>query len=88
MRSKLASLQAGGGAAERVLVPLAGLAAATSLSRPGAEPVVKASYLVAAGEVERFARAVHRLQERNPEVSLSWTGPWAPYSFVDGEVDL
>jgi hypothetical protein len=88
MRSKLAALRAGDEAAERVLVPLAGLAAATALSRPGPEPVVKASYLVAAGEVERFATAVQRLQERNPELSLSCTGPWAPYSFVDGEVEL
>jgi hypothetical protein len=86
MHSKLAALRAGEEAAERVLVPLAGLASATALSRSGPDPVVKASYLVAAGEVERFATAVQRLQERNPELSLSCTGPWAPYSFVAGEV--
>jgi hypothetical protein len=88
MRSKLAALRAGEEAAERVLVPLAGLASATALSRPGPDPVVKASYLVATSEVERFATAVQRLQERNPELSLSCTGPWAPYSFVGREVDL
>jgi hypothetical protein len=87
LRSKLAALRAGEAAAERVLVPLGGLASATALSRPGPDPVVKASYLVAAGEVERFATAVQRLQERNPELSLSCTGPWAPYSFVSGEVE-
>jgi Gas vesicle synthesis protein GvpL/GvpF len=45
---------------------------------------VSISYLVKAGGVERFSRAVSRLQRRWPEFALSCTGPWAPYSFVNG----
>ncbi|HEY1523237.1 MAG TPA: GvpL/GvpF family gas vesicle protein [Solirubrobacteraceae bacterium] len=43
---------------------------------------VSISYLVKTGGVERFSRAVGRLQKRWPEFGLSCTGPWAPYSFV------
>lgn len=46
------------------------------------EQSVSISYLVEAGGVERFSRAVGRLQKRWPEFGLSCTGPWAPYSFV------
>ena len=55
-------------------------------SKPAAQArrgeTVSISYLVRAGEVERFARAVGRLARRWPEFSLSCTGPWAPYSFA------
>jgi hypothetical protein len=46
------------------------------------EDTVSISYLVRASGVERFSRAVGRLQRRWPEFALSCTGPWAPYSFV------
>ena len=48
------------------------------------EDTVSLSYLVPADGVERFSRAVGRLQRRWPEFALSCTGPWAPYSFAAG----
>jgi hypothetical protein len=87
MRTRLAAIHAGREAAERVLRPLAELATATAQSEPCAEPVVKASYLIAAADLEDFASAVKRLQECNPDLSLSCTGPWAPYSFVQGALE-
>jgi hypothetical protein len=46
------------------------------------DDTVSISYLVRTSGVERFSRAVGRLQRRWPEFALSCTGPWAPYSFV------
>lgn len=44
-----------------------------------------ASYLIREQDVARFADEVRVLQQRNPELSLSCTGPWAPYSFTEME---
>jgi hypothetical protein len=68
---------------EEVLAPLASLAAARSRRNPNAAQVISASYLVALDDVERFASAVRDLQESHPDLALSCTGPWAPYSFVE-----
>jgi hypothetical protein len=57
------------------------VASCLAASQSGKESV-SISYLVKAGGVERFSRAVGRLQRRWPEFGLSCTGPWAPYSFV------
>lgn len=74
--------------AEGTLACLKELAVASRLAvqstRDGA---VSISYLVRAGEVQRFARAVGRLAHRWPEFELSCTGPWAPYSFVGASVE-
>jgi hypothetical protein len=64
-----------------LLQPLASLAAAGT-TRAGAR-VLRASYLVSREDVQRFAVAVGELQEAHPGVTLSCTGPWAPYSFVE-----
>jgi hypothetical protein len=70
--------------AESALACLKEFAVASKLttSQSGDE-TVSLSYLVRAGGVERFSRAVGRLQRRWPEFALSCTGPWAPYSFAD-----
>ena len=47
----------------------------------GAWPV-KASCLIARSAVPGFIDAAERLVERYPHISMSCTGPWAPYSFV------
>jgi uncharacterized protein (DUF934 family) len=47
--------------------------------------VVCASYLVPSEDVERFAQQVRGVADRNPELWLSCTGPWPPYSFVELE---
>jgi hypothetical protein len=58
--------------------------AVASTRRVGAseEEVLRASYLVRADDVGRFANRVKELQRREAELALSCTGPWAPYSFV------
>jgi hypothetical protein len=63
-----------------VLEPLAQLAKAMS-SKDG--PVASASYLLDRVGVDGFVEEVIRLQARNRELSISCTGPWAPYSFVE-----
>jgi hypothetical protein len=67
---------------DHVLAPLESLAAASSRRHADAARVTRASYLVARDDVERFASAVRELQESHPDLALSCTGPWAPYSFV------
>jgi hypothetical protein len=46
--------------------------------------VLRASYLVDQPAVERFRRAVDRLQREHPEAALLCTGPWPAYSFIEG----
>jgi len=68
---------------DEVLAPLASLAVARRQRDGGSARMIRASYLVASDDVERFASVVRRLQESHPELTLSCTGPWAPYSFVE-----
>jgi len=67
-------------AQERLLRPLESLAV-VSTKRASSERI-RASYLVARDDVERFSAAVTEIQASHPEVALTCTGPWAPYSFV------
>jgi len=41
------------------------------------------SHLVACGDVTRYRHLVHELSEREPELRLMLSGPWAPYSFAE-----
>jgi hypothetical protein len=66
---------------DHLLAPLDSLAAASS-RRDDLGRVTRASYLVARDDVDRFASVVRQLQESHPDLALSCTGPWAPYSFV------
>lgn len=85
MRERLAVRQQEEDAADRVLAPLRPLARATA-RRPvqAGNTTVSESYLVPRGAVEPFAAEVRALQAQNPGLSISCTGPWGPYSFVDG----
>jgi hypothetical protein len=85
MRERLAARQQEKDAADRVLAPLRPLARATA-RRPAqaGNATVSESYLVPRAAVEPFAAEVRALQARNPGLSISCTGPWGPYSFVDG----
>ena len=47
-----------------------------------AAPQLTASYLVPRPDVDGFKLAVRRLAEEDPELAISCTGPWPPYSFV------
>jgi len=41
------------------------------------------AYLVARGRRGRFDDAVDAVREAYPELTVQYSGPWAPYSFVD-----
>jgi hypothetical protein len=41
------------------------------------------SHLVACDDVARYRHLVHDLIEREPELRLLLSGPWAPYSFAE-----
>lgn len=70
-------------ATEAVHKPLARQARAHML-RPGRRQgeVLIAAYLVARGDVSRFAAEVGALERANPDFAVTCTGPWPPYSFV------
>lgn len=40
------------------------------------------SHLVACGDITRYRQLVHELTEREPELRVMLSGPWAPYSFA------
>jgi hypothetical protein len=65
--------------------PLAALAVLAVRHHPrAADEVLRAAYLVERNMVPRFRSAVERLQRSSPEVAILCTGPWPPYSFLDG----
>ncbi len=87
LQAKLALARERAAAAERTLRPLEQHAVRAHSGASSTDTAtLTASYLVAAGDVERFADQVRRLASRHSDLSLSCTGPWPPYSFVeDGE---
>ncbi len=60
--------------------------ATAAVADGGRAGTLKASYLVPADGVDRFRQTLLRAVERGDEKlgSVSLTGPWPPYSFVDG----
>jgi hypothetical protein len=83
LQDKLSAQRQREALAESALACLREFAVASCLtSSQSGEESVSISYLVKAAGVDRFSRAVGRLQRRWPEFALSCTGPWAPYSFV------
>ena len=48
--------------------------------------VVNRSYLVPDDEREAFSEAISRLEESYDELAFRYTGPFAPYSFVDIQI--
>jgi len=84
IQAKLAETQARRAVAERTLVPLAAYAVRSQTRGMSSDTgTLTASYLVRAPEVERFAGRVRELARRHGGLSLSCTGPWPPYSFVE-----
>jgi hypothetical protein len=68
-----------------VHTPLAGLAFATRLSdAPAASAALAAAYLVHVDGRAPFESAVATIAARRPDLAISCTGPWPPYSFADG----
>lgn len=44
------------------------------------------SYLVERDDREAFDAEIDRIREAHPDLQVKYTGPWAPYSFVDIEI--
>lgn len=69
--------------AEIVHKPLAAAARKNTtarVERPG--ELLRGSYLVDRDAVDAFSARVRRIQENNPQLQVTCTGPWPPYSFV------
>jgi hypothetical protein len=84
LRGAAADAAATDAAREAVHGPLSSLARA-HIERPGQRrgELLVAAYLVGRADVDRFAAEVAALDRRNPELTLTCTGPWPPYSFVE-----
>ena len=85
LEKRLAERQTAVGLATAVDDRLARLAVARTssvLETPGVP--LSASYLVGRESVEEFRAAVAALDGEHAHVTLICTGPWPPYSFVDG----
>lgn len=50
--------------------------------------VANRSYLVERSERAAFDDAIDRLRDAHDDVTVQYTGPWAPYSFVDIEIGV
>ncbi|PCR92701.1 GvpL/GvpF family gas vesicle protein [Natrinema ejinorense] len=48
--------------------------------------VLNRSYLVAESDRERFDDAIARFEDEHDELMVKYTGPFAPYSFVDVKI--
>jgi len=69
---------------ETCLSGLAAIArAATRRQIRSADEVLCAAYLLDRGQVSRFSALLAELQAANPELRLTCTGPWPPYSFAE-----
>lgn len=45
--------------------------------------ISNASFLVDRSKMEEFSKAVERLKDKYQPLKVQYTGPWAPYNFVD-----
>ena len=63
--------------------PLGRMARATTLARvPRPGELMRAAYLVERDSTEYFSSQVKEIQEANPQLRITCTGPWPPYSFA------
>jgi hypothetical protein len=70
--------------AEAVHTPLARIAErSTTQQTRGDRDLMTASYLLPDDRIGRFTRRIQELQRAHPELALTCTGPWPPYSFVE-----
>lgn len=85
LRARASSAGARESALRTLHEPLAALAR-ESVQLPARAPseLLRAAYLVDRDAVMRFAELVGRLQDESPGLRLLCTGPWPPYSFVEG----
>jgi len=70
--------------AKAVHTPLARIAdRSTTQHTRGGSDLMTASYLLPDDRIGRFTRRIQELQRAHPELALTCTGPWPPYSFVE-----
>jgi len=83
LRRRLRDVQLAEELAEHIHAPLAEHAReSTRTSTAGASTLLRSSYLVPRGDVDRFRACVEDLQHRNAGLAFACTGPWPPYSFT------
>jgi len=70
--------------AQAVHTPLARIAErSTTQQAPRSGELMTASYLLPDDRIGRFTRRIKQLQRAHPELAVTCTGPWPPYSFVE-----
>lgn len=83
LRARARSVAEEADAATAVHEPLAHAARAVTVAqghRPG--ELLRAAYLVDRDTTESFSARVRDIQDDNPQLRITCTGPWPPYSFV------
>ena len=85
LRLRLAERTAADRLTEELTTPLARHARASVAKRVSSPNfVLGRRYLVEAGRVDAFRAAVLAVTREHPKLSIICTGPWPPYSFVEG----
>jgi hypothetical protein len=83
LRRRLRDVRRAEELADLIHAPLAEHAReSTRTNGTGATALLRASYLVPRGDVDRFRARVEELQRRHGELAFACTGPWPPYSFA------
>ena len=49
-------------------------------------PIVNRSFLIDRDDREEFDRAIGEFEDEHDDLLVQYTGPWAPYNFVDIEI--
>jgi hypothetical protein len=88
LREMLDRRRAATGLVDGPLAALAEIAVGSRISDRRGRGTVSIGYLVRRRDVERFCAAARQVQADQPELALSCTGPWAPYSFSSEEAVL
>lgn len=83
LRARARSVAKEGDATAAVHEPLAGAARAVMVAQGHrAGELLRAAYLVDRDATESFSARVREIQDDNPQLRITCTGPWPPYSFV------
>ena len=68
------------GAIEVLGMRVGDVATVARVNRPG--ELLRAAYLVDRGATATFSARVQTIQDENPQLRITCTGPWPPYSFA------
>ena len=83
LRARARAVDEESDASTRVHEPLAAIArAATVAGANRAGELLRAAYLVDRNATESFSARVGDIQTSNPQLRITCTGPWPPYSFA------